>query len=458
MSDAAKVKGSLHFRQALLPSGWAPNVRLTVEDGLITAIAVNQLPRQGDTRLAFGLPGMPNLHSHAFQRGMAGLAETRSPGDDSFWTWREVMYRFADRIDAEQLKAIAALAYIEMLESGFTRVGEFHYVHHDGSGAAFANPAEMTQAIVAAAAETGIALTHLPVFYAHSGFGGIEPSHAQRRFVHDIESFARLVDAATKAVSLLPDAIVGIAPHSLRAVTPEELRMLEQLAGETPIHIHIAEQLREVEDCVQWSGARPVAWLLDNMPVDGRWCLVHATHISHEEAVAFGRSGAVAGLCPITEANLGDGIFPAEAFLAVGGRFGVGSDSNVLVDMTEELRLLEYGQRLNRRSRNILASGPGDSTGHAVFQAAHMGGSRALGVEGGLTVGNAADIISLDDNHPSLFGRQGGTLLDSFLFASGKAAINTVWRRGEEVVSAGRHRARDLVVARYHKVLEALVG
>ncbi|MEG8219870.1 formimidoylglutamate deiminase [Sphingomonas sp. HH69] len=458
MSDEAKVKGSLHFRQALLPSGWAPNVRLTVEDGLITAIAVNQLPRQGDTRLAVGLPGMPNLHSHAFQRGMAGLAETRGPGDDSFWTWREVMYRFADRIDAEQLRAIAALAYIEMLESGFTRVGEFHYVHHDGSGAAFANPAEMTQAIVAAAAETGIALTHLPVFYAHSGFGGIDPSHAQRRFVHDIESFARLIDAATKAVSPLPDAIVGIAPHSLRAVTPEELRMLEQLAGETPIHIHIAEQLREVEDCVQWSGARPVAWLLDNMPVDGRWCLVHATHVSDEEAIAFGRSGAVAGLCPITEANLGDGIFPAEAFLAVGGRFGVGSDSNVLVDMTEELRLLEYGQRLNRRSRNILASGPGASTGQAVFQAAHIGGSRALGVEGGLRVGNAADIISLDDNHPSLFGRQGGTLLDSFLFASGKAAIDTVWRRGEEVVSAGRHRARDFVVARYRMVLEALVA
>ena len=282
---------------------------------------------------------------------MAGLAETRGGGEDSFWTWREVMYRFVERLTPDDVRAIAAQAYAEMLESGFTRVGEFHYLHHDAGGTPFADPARMAVEIIAAAQTTGIGLTLLPVFYAHSGFGGQPPGPRQGRFVHSVDDFARLVEGCRAAITALPDGVVGIAPHSLRAVTPDELAAILPLAQGGPVHIHIAEQTREVDDCLAWSGQRPVAWLLDHAPVDRRWCLVHATHMEDAEMRALAASGAIAGLCPITEANLGDGVFPAMDFLAAGGGLGVGSDSNVLIDLAEELRLLEYGQRLTRRSR-----------------------------------------------------------------------------------------------------------
>lgn len=455
---AEEIAGrTLHFGQALLASGWASNVRITTADGLICEIARSEGPHPGDDRHAIGLPGMCNVHSHAFQRGMAGLAESRGMNDDSFWTWRETMYRFVDRIDAEQLQAIAALAYSEMLETGFTRVGEFHYLHHDAAGNGYSDPARLSQSIAAAAAESGIGLTLLPVFYAHAGFGGTKPGYGQRRFIHDLNGFARLHEAARSAVAALPDAIVGVAPHSLRAVTADELRHLADMAGEGPIHIHIAEQVREVEDCQAWSGARPVEWLLDNMPVDERWCLVHATHMTDTEATRLGASGAVAGLCPITEANLGDGLFPAGPFLAAGGRFGIGSDSNVMIDMTEELRWLEYGQRLARQARNIWASGPRRSSGQDIFEGAVDGGARALGVIGGLCVGGPADMLSLDAQHPSIAGKSDSAILDAFLFAGGRNAVDCVWRRGEQLVTAGRHYDHDRLAERYRRVLKALV-
>lgn len=449
---------AIHFGHALLPGGWAENVRLAVEDGLIAAVETHADPTPEDERHAIGIPGMPNVHSHAFQRGMAGLAERRGAGDDSFWTWREIMYRFVDRIDAEALHAIAALAYVEMLETGFVRVGEFHYVHHDPAGAPYADPAEMTQGIVAAAAETGIALTHLPVFYAHGGFGGLPANEGQRRFVHDPDSFARLLEAAREAVAALPDALVGIAPHSLRAVTAEELRLLQQMAGAAPVHIHIAEQVREVDDCLAWSGRRPVEWLLENAEVDARWCLVHATHMDAAEVTALAATGAVAGLCPVTEANLGDGLFPASAFLAAGGRIAIGSDSNVLIDMAEELRWLEYGQRLASRARNVMAPGADRSTGQALFDAALAGGAQALGAPAGLTAGNAADFVSLDADHPSLADRPAAAILDGFLFAAGRGAVDCVWRRGNKLVTGGRHVARDAVAARYRTAIGALIA
>lgn len=449
---------TLYFAQVLLAGGWAADVRIAMVDGLIRSIVSGEAPQPGDERHAIGLPGMSNVHSHAFQRGMAGLAESRSRSDDSFWTWRDIMYRFVDCINDEQLQVIAALAYVEMLESGFTRVGEFHYLHHDPAGDRYSNPAHLTQSIVAAAAESGIGLTHLPVFYAHGGFGGAEPSDAQRRFIHDLDSFAQLLETVRSAVASLPDAVVGIAPHSLRAVTIDELRHLADMAGDAPIHIHIAEQVREVKDCLAWSGARPVEWLLDHMPVDARWCLVHATHMTDREASSLGATGAIAGLCPITEANLGDGLFPAAPFLAAGGRFGIGSDSNVLIDLTEELRWLEYGQRLASKARNICATGPGRSSGQDIFEAAVDGGARALGVIGGLRVGGPADIVSLDAKHPSLAGKSRGTILDAFLFASGRGAIDNVWRRGERLVTAGRHRDRDRLAERYRRVLTELVA
>ncbi|HVS77519.1 MAG TPA: formimidoylglutamate deiminase, partial [Steroidobacteraceae bacterium] len=298
---------AIWLESALLPGGWARRVRITGRGGVIGSVEQEVDPAEGDERHALGVPGLPNLHSHAFQRAIAGLTERRGPTEDSFWTWRELMYQFVERMDPEQLEAVTALAFAEMLEAGFTRVGEFHYLHQDRSGVPFADPGELAGRVVAAAAETGIALTLLPTFYAHGGFGGSEPSARQRRFVTDLERFARIVESSRKAVRALTAGNVGVAPHSLRAVTPEELPRVVALASGGPVHIHVAEQVREVEECVAWCGRRPIQYLFDAAAVDGRWCLVHATHATHEELERIARAGAVAGLCPITEASLGDG-------------------------------------------------------------------------------------------------------------------------------------------------------
>ena len=450
-------ESGLFFELALLPDGWARDVRIGVAaDGRIASVEAQNAARPGDARHRCALPGMANLHSHAFQRAMAGLTETRGPSGDSFWTWRDVMYRFVDRLTPDDVQAIAALAYAEMLESGFTRVGEFHYLHHDADGRPYADRAAMSAAIAAAATRSGIALTLLPVFYAHADFGGAPPQPGQRRFIHDIDGYAALLEGARRAAADLPDAIVGIAPHSLRAVTPDELDALQRLAPAGPIHIHIAEQMREVEACLAWSGQRPVAWLLDHAQVDARWCLVHATHMTDDEARAMAASGAVAGLCPITEANLGDGIFPAAPFLAAGGAYGIGSDSNVRIDMTEELRLLEYGQRLAARGRNLLATAPGRSTGMDIHAAALAGGAQALGATAGLAPGCSADLVSLDLDHPSLAAAGTPNLLDGLIFSAGRAAIDGVWRRGEQVVTGGRHRDRATIAARYNATIARL--
>jgi formimidoylglutamate deiminase len=443
----------LHFTTALLQDGWANDVRLTLEGGRIATIERDVAAGPDDERAGIGLPGIANLHSHAFQRGMAGLAERRGKGGDSFWTWRTLMYRFVDRITPDDLEAIAAQAYVEMVEAGFTRVGEFHYLHHDIGGRAYGNMAEMAARIAAAAAQSGIGLTLLPVFYAHGGFGGAAAGAAQARFLNDPDSYDELLTASRRAVAGLDGAIVGIAPHSLRAVTPDELAAILPLADGGPVHIHIAEQTKEVEDCIAWSGARPVEWLLNHAPVDARWCLVHATHMVAGEAKLLALSGAVAGLCPITEANLGDGIFPATTFK---GAFGVGSDSNVLISLAEELRLLEYGQRLKRRARNVMAGRADTSTGRSLFDAALAGGAQATGVSGGLAVGAPADIVSLKPNHPALVARRGDDILDSFIFAGAHGLISGVWRAGARLVSDGVHHQRAAVAARYGRTLERL--
>jgi len=432
---------TLHFASALLPSGWADDVRLGVTDGVIAAVTAGTPPQPGDDCHKVAVPGMANLHSHAFQRAMAGLAETSGTAADTFWTWRETMYRLALQMSADDVAAVAALLYVEMLEAGFTRVGEFHYLHHDRNGAPYADPAEMAARIVAAAASAGIGLTLLPVFYAHATFGGAPPASEQRRFVSSVPQYERLVTAIRTAAAGLPGTNVGVAPHSLRAVTPEELRDVVAIGGDGPVHIHAAEQTAEVEDCLAWSGARPVEWLLANAGVDGRWCLVHATHMTAAETAALASSGAVAGLCPVTEASLGDGIFAGREFCAAGGRFGIGSDSNVLVGVAAELSMLEYGQRLKHRERNVLSRGPGVSTGRALYDAALAGGTRALGqVLPGLQPGGRADIVTLDAGHPSLAGRRGDAVLDGFIFAGG--AVDCVWAGGNRVVAAGRHVRR----------------
>lgn len=443
---------TLWFETALLPGGWAQQVRVTLAGGRIASIEAGAEAQPGNERYAVGLPGLPNLHSHAFQRAMAGLAEAPGgAGRDDFWSWRDTMYRLVGRLTPDDVAAVAAMAFMEMLEAGFTRVGEFHYLHHDPDGRAYAEPARMAAAVAEASAETGIALTLLPVFYAHSGFGGAAPNAGQRRFINDLDGFARLREGCAEVLRSLDGAVLGFAPHSLRAVTPEELSVLLAMAPDGPVHIHVAEQVPEVEACLVWSGKRPVQWLLDSAPVDARWCLVHATHVDVAELAGIAASGAVVGLCPITEANLGDGLFPVGEFLDGGGRFGVGSDSNVRIDAAEELRLLEYGQRLVRRQRNVLAR-DGLSTGRTLFVRALEGGAQALGGEPvALAAGAPADIVALRGDGE---GASGDALLDRRIFSQG--SVDTVWRAGRQVVRDGRHVARDAIAARYRDTLRRL--
>jgi formimidoylglutamate deiminase len=452
----------LFCSRALLADGWAQEVRVEFAHGKFAKVERGAIAQPGDEAVDVLLPGMANVHSHGFQRGMAGLTEYRGPEADNFWSWRELMYRFVGRMSPDDLEAITAQAYVEMLEAGFTRVGEFHYVHHDVSGRPYANPAEMAGRVAAAAATTGMGLTLLPVFYAHGNFGGVPPTEGQRRFITDVEGYGRLLEASRGAVASLPDAIVGVAPHSLRAVTPEELERVTALGAGGPIHIHAAEQTKEVEDCLAWSRARPVQWLLDNADVDARWCLVHATHMNPDEVTRLGRSGAVAGFCPITEANLGDGIAPAAPWLAAGGTFGIGTDSNVSISVNEELRQLEYSQRLRDRARNVLAAQSAHSTGRTLFAHAQRGGARAAGLAAtqagsGIAEGAPADCFSLNSAAPAP-GRNDDVRLDAFIFAGGAGHIGDVWRAGRGVVSRGVHHARQSVSARYRTVVERLVG
>ncbi|MBB2692560.1 UNVERIFIED_ORG: formiminoglutamate deiminase [Rhizobium esperanzae] len=444
----------LHARTALTPQGWQKDVRLTLEAGRIARVEVGVAAAPGDERHVLIVPAMGNLHSHAFQRAMAGLAEVRGPAHDSFWSWRTVMYKFALAMTPEHVEAVAAKLYAEMLEAGFSRVGEFHYLHHDRDGGAYANIAELAERIGAASQDTGIGLTLLPVFYAHSGFGGAAPIDGQRRFINSLESFERLMEGCRAVTGRLDGGELGLAPHSLRAATPEELARVVPLAGDGPIHIHVAEQVKEVEDCVAWSGARPVQWLLDHMPVDERWCLIHATHMTEDETRRMAKSGAIAGLCPITEANLGDGAFAAPLFLDEGGRYGIGSDSNVRISLPEELRQLEYSQRLALRARNVIAA-PGGSTALSLFNQALAGGGAALKAPAGIAEGHHADLVSLNATAvPYLSSDQ---ILDHWLFAGG-ISVDCVWARGRKQVEGGRHRKRDAIDRRFLAAMGELLA
>ena len=456
-SQHRKPPVKLLLDHALLPEGWACDVGLDIEAGDITRVTIGAAPHGRERVCGIALPGLASLHSHAFQRGMAGLAETRGPTSDSFWSWRQVMYRFVDRLAPEDIEAIAGYAFMEMLEAGFTAVGEFHYLHHDRDGRPYDDLAEMSARIAAAAAATGIGLTLLPSFYAYGGFAGAPPSEAQRRFLNDPDRFLKLREGARRAVGCLPDAVVGVAPHSLRAVTPETLRAVVAAAADGPVHIHAAEQMREVEECLAWSGKRPVEWLLANASVDQRWCLIHATHMTGEEIGALAASKAVAGICPLTEANLGDGVFNVPAFLDARGRFGVGSDSNVEITAPGELKQLEYSQRLALRARNVVPREPGESTGARLYRGALAGGCQALGRRiGALAEGLRADFVVLDAAHPDLAAGTGDRWLDSYIFVIGRSAVDSVFVGGERVVHDGRHRARDVLTQRYRSTLAGL--
>ena len=447
----------LWAEQALTADGWQRDVRVEVgTDGRIAAVESGS-PAQG-RRAGILLPAPANLHSHAFQRAMAGLTERRGPDPrDSFWTWRTLMYRFLDRLGPDEIESITAFAQMQMLEAGFAAVAEFHYVHHQPGGRPYSRLSELSNRIVAAASETGIGLTLLPALYQHGGCGGLPLQAAQLRFGNSPERFARLREEAGAAVRALDaDARTGVAIHSLRAVDPGGLAFAAALAPRDPVHIHAAEQTAEVEEVEACLGARPVEWLLANAGVDERWCLVHATHMTPGETAGLAASGAVAGLCPITEASLGDGIFDGANHLARGGRFGVGTDSNIRISLAEELRMLEYSQRLRDRARAVLAR-PGESTGRTLFEAAARGGAQAaMRDAGSLAPGRLADLAALDAEAADLAGKRGDTLLDSFIFAGGDAMITDVWSAGRHVVENGRHVRHDEIAGRYVGAINGL--
>jgi formimidoylglutamate deiminase len=445
---------SFHFDHALLPAGWARDVRVDVTDGAIARVTADASRENTQHIAGLAIPGLPNLHCHAFQRGMAGLAERRGPAHDSFWTWREVMYRFLGRLTPGDAEAITAFAYMQMLETGFTAVGEFHYLHHDIDGRTYADLGEMAARIAAAARATGIGLTLLPTFYMHGGFGGAAPNEGQKRFLNDPDRYAALLARSREIVRALPDARVGIAPHSLRAVTPEVLARAVAAHGEGPIHIHAAEQTKEVADCIPALKTTPVAWLLDHAGVDERWCLIHATHMTEDETRRLAATGAVAGLCPLTEASLGDGIFNGSEFFAGGGRFGVGTDSNIRIGAAAELEMLEYSQRLRRHTRNVFAQ-EGESTGTRLYREACRGGAQALGrAIGAIEAGQRADIVVLDAGHADMRGTT--TALDTYVFVAGAALVTDVMVGGDMVVTQGRHRHRDQITARYRGTMQRL--
>jgi len=449
---------TIFAERTLLPSGWASAVRVAVDAaGRIDTVEQAARPLPDDERVAVLLPAPANLHSHTFQRALAGLAERRGPAaHDSFWTWRETMYRFLDVLLPDEIEAIAALAFMEMLEAGFAAVAEFHYLHHQPGGAPYADIGELSARIGAAASAAGIGLTLLPVHYAQGGVDGRPLKGGQLRFGNDLDRFTRLLDRAAALTRALPaDTRLGIAPHSLRAVGRADLAALAGLMPGVPFHMHLAEQEGEVDETLAIHGARPVSFLLDNFAVDTGWCLIHCTQMTADETERLAATGAVAGLCPVTEANLGDGIFDGARYLAAGGRFGVGSDSNIRIAFNEELRQLEYSQRLRDRARIVLARS-GESCGRRLLDLALAGGAQALGRRSGaIEAGRWADLVALD---PAALDDAAGDdgLLDHWVFCGGREAVAGVWAAGRPVVRQGRHVARDAILARYRAALGAV--
>ncbi len=447
----------LFAAEALTPEGWQRDVVVDIAaDGTIERVAANA--QGGGAEHAAGplLPGMPNLHSHAFQRAIAGRTGRASADGDSFWTWRQAMYAFLDRIDPDAFEAIAAQAYVEMLKAGYTAVAEFHYVHHDPQGKPYADPAELARRIVAAASGTGIGLTLLPVFYAHAGFGGTPPAAGQRRFVHTLDAFARLVAALAREAATA-EWNLGVAPHSLRAATPDELAAVVALAPRgAPIHIHAAEQAQEVAACVSWSGARPIEWLLEHAGLDARWCVVHATHMTPDETSRLAASGAIAGLAPTTEADLGDGTFAARAYLDADGGFGIGSDSNTIIDPFAELRQLEWSQRLARQARNVLVTADAP-VGQALYVAAARGGACAQArPAGAIAPGCRADFVVLDTADAALAAQPVDAVLDAAIFGPCRRPVRDVMVGGRWIVREGHHQREAAIFVRYRECLARL--
>ncbi|HEX2525978.1 MAG TPA: formimidoylglutamate deiminase [Geminicoccus sp.] len=453
----------IHARKALLPGGWADDV-LVLPDaaGAIASVEAGVPAPPGLEQVGLLLPGVPDVHSHAFQRAMAGLAEQLPEGEASFWTWRGVMYAFAGRMTPETVRAIATQLYVEMLEAGYTTVGEFHYLHHRADGRPHDDPAAMALAHLEAAREAGIGITMLPSLYMAGGFGA-PPDPGQRRFLHDLDAYFRLVTRLQAETAGRPDERVGIAPHSLRAVPPEALRSAtdnwRSLDPQGPIHLHLAEQVREVRECMEATGRRPGELLLDLVEIDERWTLIHATHLDDAELLALAGRGAVAGLCPTTEGNLGDGLFRLPDWLEAAGRIAIGTDSHVVIDPCEELRWLEYGQRTHTLRRTVAASATAPHTGARLFKAVLEGGRQSMGRPiGRIEPGSRADLVVLDHDHPRLTTRDGDALLDSLVLAPGRDLVRHVMVGGVWQVRDGRHRRHDQAAHDYRNAVRELVA
>lgn len=447
---------TIFAKTALLPNGWANDVALTIAGGRISDVATGAKSADADVQTDILLPAATNLHSHAFQRAMGGLTERRGDApNDSFWTWRQLMFRFLDQLTPDDIQAITAQVQMEMLEAGYAASAEFHYLHHQPGGVAYDNRAELSERITAAATQTGIGLTLLPVLYARGGVDGRALGAGQIRFGNDMDGYMQVMEGAERAIQMLPDdARVGVAPHSLRAVTAEQVQHLAQYQG--PIHMHLAEQIAEVEEIKAAYGARPVTWALDNLDLGPRWCLIHCTQMNRAETRGLAHSGAVAGLCPLTESSLGDGIFPAVDWRDAGGVWGIGSDSNILISLTEELRTLEYSQRLITHNRAVMATLE-KSTGRVLFEDACSGGAQAAGRESGaIEVGLWADLVALDGDATDFIGRRGDSLLDTWIFAGTDAAVSDVWAAGRHMVQGGQHVARSTITQAYRDTLMRL--
>lgn len=444
-------------KHALIGDHWAKATAIEIDAAGRVSSVIENAPPTG-LRVGALLPAPVNLHSHAFQRGMAGLTERRGPlGRDSFWTWRQLMYRFLDALSPGHVEAIAAFVQMEMLEAGYATVAEFHYLHHQPDGTPYTDLGELAARIAAATTQTGIGLTLLPVLYEQAGCNGASLGPGQVRFGNDVDRFVRLLGRAEELVAALPaDANIGIAPHSLRAVGRTSLATMVDLAGGRPLHMHIAEQTAEVDEVSAAYGRRPVEWLLASHDVGASWCLIHCTQMTPAETQALAATGAVAGLCPITESNLGDGIFDGVAYLKQQGRFGIGSDSNVRISLSEELRTLEYSQRLRDRGRAMLASDSA-SSGRRLFDGAVRGGAQAAQRQSGVIAPGAwADLMALDTDMVDLDGREGDALLDSFIFAGDDHMISDVWSGGRHMVREGQHIHREAIVGRYRRTMAAL--
>ncbi|WP_286234318.1 formimidoylglutamate deiminase [Thalassotalea sediminis] len=452
---------NIYGKNILLNTGWVEDKTLVIDDGTIVDIVDGKLPNAEALNII--IPGMINCHSHAFQRAFAGFSEQGSEGQDSFWTWRKVMYQFLAKLTDKDAEIIATQLYIEMLKMGYTRVAEFHYLHHNQQGNKYQSLATMARSIFCAAKNTGIGLTMLPVLYQYSGFSQQQPNDGQKRFINDVSQFNALVSECFDISKGIENTNVGIAPHSLRAVDKASLhyavKHVRSLASDAPIHIHIAEQQKEVADCIAHYNKRPVQWLFDNIDVDQHWCLIHATHIDEQERKLMVEKGVIAGICPTTEANLGDGIFPTAEYVNEGGIFAIGSDSHISVNPVEELRWLEYAQRLIRQQRALLASTDVPSVGQYLWQKAAQGGAISTSSNTGeLAIGKQADLLVLDDSQMRLFAKSRMHLLDSLVFASQKPSIEHVMVNGTWVIRDGQHPKQAQAEQQFAQLLDTVTA